>query len=79
MQALASNNLAVEKEELSSDFQTSEFCLKHGFVDRIIQRKDIRKEIGNILSILLKKKSGVNSESLNESSENIEPFTKAAS
>ena len=70
---------ATVKEELSADFQTSEFCEKHGFVDRIVPRKDLRKDISNILSILLKRKSGVNSESLNESSENIEPITKAAS
>ena len=44
-----------------------------------VHRKDLKKDISNILSILLKKQSGVNLESLNESSENIEPFTKAAS
>ena len=70
---------ATVKEELSTDFQTSEFCEKHGFVDRIVHRKDLRKDIINILSILLKRQSEVNSESLNETSENIEPFTKAAS
>ena len=70
---------ATVKEELSSDFQTSEFCEKHGFVDRIVHRKDIRRDISNILSILLKKQSEVNSENLNETSENIKPFTKAAS
>ena len=70
---------ATVKEELSSDFQTSEFCEKHGFVDRIVHRKDLRKDIGNILSILLKRQSGINSESLNETSENIETYTKAAS
>ena len=70
---------ATVKEELSADFQTSEFCEKHGFVDKIVHRKDLRKDIGNILSILLKKQSEVTSGSLNETSENIEPFTKAAS
>ena len=54
-------------------------CEKHGFVDRIVHRKDLRKDIGNILSILLKKQSEVSSGNLNETSENIEPFTKAAS
>ena len=52
------------EEELSADFQTSEFCEKHGFVDRIVHRKDLRKDISNILSILLKRQSGINSESL---------------
>ena len=70
---------ATVKEELSPDFQTSEFVEKHGFVDRITHRKDIKEEVGKILSILLKKNSEVNSENLNETSDNIEPLTKAAS
>ena len=70
---------ATVKEELSADFQTSEFVEKHGFVDRVIQRKDIRKEISTLLSILLKRETELNSEKLNDSSDNIEPLTKAAS
>ncbi len=70
---------ATVKEELPTDFQTAEFVEKHGFVDRVIHRKDLKNEIGSILSILLKKNSEVNSENLNETSSNIEPLTKAAS
>ncbi len=70
---------ATVKEELSSEFQTSEFLEKHGFVDKIVSRKDLKNEIGKLLSILLKKKSHVNSEELNESSENTESLTKTAS
>ena len=70
---------ATVKEELSADCQTAEFVEKHGFVDRVVQRKDLKKEIGDLLSILLKKDSDVNSESLNETSKNIEPLTKTAS
>ena len=70
---------ATVKEELSSDFQTSEFVEKHGFVDRVVQRQDLRKEISTLLSILLKRETGLNSEKLNDSSDNIEPLTKAAS
>ena len=70
---------ATVKEELSPEFQTSEYVLKHGFVDRIVNRKDIQKEIGALLSILLKKNSEVNSDNLNETSEDIETLTKAAS
>ena len=70
---------ATVKEELSADFQTSEFVEKHGFVDRVIQRKDIKKEISTLLSILLKRETELNSEKLNDSSDNIEPLTKAAS
>ena len=70
---------ATVKEELSPDFQTAEFVEKHGFVDRVIHRKDLQQEISNLLSILLKKNSEVNSEDLNETSENIKTLTKAAS
>ena len=60
---------ATVKEELSADFQTAEFVEKHGFVDKVIHRKDLSKEIGNLLDILLKKNSEVKSENLNETSE----------
>ena len=60
---------ATVKEELSQDFQTAEFVEKHGFVDKVINRKDLSNEIGNLLAILLKKNSEVNSESSNETSE----------
>ncbi len=70
---------ATVKEELSSDFQTAEFVEKHGFVDRVIDRKDLRKEIANLLEILLKKNSEVHSELSNETTKDVEPATKAAS
>jgi acetyl-CoA carboxylase carboxyl transferase subunit beta len=35
--------------ELPDGFQTSEFLLKHGFVDRIVHRKDIRTEVARII------------------------------
>ncbi len=60
---------ATVKEELSQDFQTAEFVEKHGFVDKVINRKDLSKEIGNLLDILLKKNSEVKSENSNETSE----------
>ena len=64
---------ATVKEELPQDFQTAEFVEKHGFVDKVVHRKDIKHQIGLILSILLKKNSEVNSEINNETSEpNIE-------
>ena len=64
---------ATVKEELPQGFQTAEFVEKHGFVDKVVHRKDIKEQIGLILSILLKKNSEVNSEINNETSEpNIE-------
>ncbi len=60
---------ATVKEELAQDFQSAEFVESHGFVDRVIHRKDLKKEIITLLSILLKKDSEVNSSNINETSE----------
>ncbi len=35
--------------ELPEGFQTAEFMLKHGFVDRIVPRSDLRREIARII------------------------------
>ena len=70
---------ATVKEELPLDFQTAEFVEKHGFVDKVVHRKDLKDQIGLLLSILLKKNSEVKSEISNETSENISPITKTAS
>ena len=35
--------------ELPEGFQTSEFLLQHGFVDRIVHRKDLRTEIARLI------------------------------
>ena len=67
------------KEELPEGFQQSEYVLKTGFVDLIVDRKDLPKTIGTLLSILLKKKSGISSEISDETTENIEPIRKEAS
>ena len=69
---------ATVKEELPPDFQTAEFLLKHGFVDRIVERKNLANEISLILSILLNKNSGVNSIN-NEQSSNLSIKTREAS
>lgn len=37
------------KSELPAGFQTAEFMLEHGFVDRIVRRHDLRKEIARII------------------------------
>ncbi len=66
------------KEELPDNFQTSEYVQKTGFVDLIVERKDLVKKIGTLLSILLKKNSVITSEK-NETSEDNKTFTKAAS
>jgi acetyl-CoA carboxylase carboxyl transferase subunit beta len=66
------------KEELPEGFQKSEYVEKSGFVDLIVERKNLRERIGSILSILLKKNSAINSET-NETSEDSRTLTKAAS
>ncbi len=37
-------------EKLPDDFQTAEYLLKHGFVDSIVNRKDLKNYISNVLS-----------------------------
>ncbi len=66
------------KEELPENFQTSEYVQKTGFVDLIVERKDLVEKIGTLLSIFLKKNSAITSEE-NETSENHQSLTKAAS
>ena len=69
---------ATVKEELNPDFQTAEFVEKHGFVDKVIHRKDLKHQIETILSILLKKNSEVNSEKNETSETNFETTAKAS-
>ena len=45
---------ATIKAELPEDFQTSEFLEKHGLVDRIINRRDLRQEFSLILEFFSK-------------------------
>ena len=66
------------KEELPENFQTSEYVQKTGFVDLIVERKDLAEKIGTLLSILLKQNSAISSEE-NETSEDSQSLTKAAS
>lgn len=37
------------RQDLPEGFQTSEFLLEAGFVDRIVHRKDLRSEIGRVI------------------------------
>jgi acetyl-CoA carboxylase carboxyl transferase subunit beta len=37
------------RTELPDGFQTAEFMLEHGFVDRIVNRQDLRREIARII------------------------------
>jgi acetyl-CoA carboxylase carboxyl transferase subunit beta len=46
----------VVKETIGKDlpkgFQTSEFVLEHGFLDKIINRKELKKSLGHLLKML---------------------------
>ena len=66
------------REELPEGFQKSEYVEKTGFIDLIVERKELREKISILLSILLKKNSAINSSS-NETLENSRALTKAAS
>jgi len=37
------------KQDLPEGFQTAEFMLEHGFVDRIVPRRDLRSEIASLV------------------------------
>ena len=66
------------KEELPEGFQRSEYVQKTGFVDMIVERKDLAEKIGILISILLNKKPVISSEE-NETSEDSQSLTKVAS
>ena len=66
------------KEELPEGFQRSEYVQKTGFVDMIVERKDLAEKIGILISILLNKKPVISTEE-NETSEDSQSLTKAAS
>ena len=66
------------KQELPEGFQRSSYLQKTGFVDLIVDRKDLAFKIGTLLSILLKKNSDISAEQ-NETSEDNQSLTRVAS
>jgi acetyl-CoA carboxylase carboxyl transferase subunit beta len=44
-------------QDLPEGFQRSEFLLEHGFIDRIVERKDMKKELAQILSFFVDEKA----------------------
>jgi len=70
---------ATVKEELPEHFQKAEYVQECGFVDIIVERKDLKEKISSLLSILLKKNSDINAELSDGTSEtNIETTAKAS-
>lgn len=41
------------RETLPEGFQRSEYLLEHGMIDRVVERKDLREELGTILRLLM--------------------------
>ena len=39
------------KQQLPDDFQTAEFLLEHGMIDMIINRKELKQTISNLISL----------------------------
>ncbi len=70
---------ATVKEDLPENFQRAEYVQECGFVDLIVERKDLQEKIGSLLSILLKKNSDINTELSDETTEtNLETTAKAS-
>jgi acetyl-CoA carboxylase carboxyl transferase subunit beta len=44
-------------EKLPEGFQRSEFMLKHGMVDIVVPRRDLRETVGRMLSLLMPARS----------------------
>lgn len=45
------------REKLPDGFQTSEYLLKHGMIDMVVERKNLKESISKILSIFSHKKN----------------------
>ncbi len=41
------------KQKLPDNFQTSEYLLDHGMIDMVTERKDLKKTLGKIISLLM--------------------------
>ena len=51
-------NLVISsvKQKLPEGFQSSEFLLEHGFIDKIVERKDMKSTIAKLIRLNRKKK-----------------------
>jgi len=51
------------REKLPEGFQSSEFLLEHGAIDMIVDRRDMRKKLSSLLSMLMNGEAPQHSES----------------
>ena len=70
---------ATVKEKLDENFQKAERVLECGFIDLIIERKDLSEKIATLLKILLKKNSVQSSVNIDETTENTRSISSIAS
>jgi acetyl-CoA carboxylase carboxyl transferase subunit beta len=70
---------ATVKEKLEDNFQKAERVLECGFIDLIIERKDLREKIATLLKILLKKNSVESAINIDETTENTRSISPIAS
>ena len=80
MIGFAGKNIVLNqtREELPENFQSSSELMRTGFLDAEFHRKEINDKIMTILKILLKKNSVISSEQ-NETSEDTQQLSRAAS
>ena len=48
------------KQRLPDDFQSAEFLESHGFVDKIVERRDMRKTLADLLRLHSGRTGGAN-------------------
>ena len=70
---------ATVKEKLDESFQKAERVLECGFIDLIIERKDLSEKIATLLKILLKKNSVESAINIDETTENTRSISPIAS
>ena len=70
---------ATVKEKLDENFQKAERVLECGFIDLIIERKDLSEKIATLLKILLNKNSVESAINIDETTENTRSISPIAS
>ena len=70
---------ATVKEKLDENFQKAERVLECGFIDLIIERKNLSEKIATLLKILLKKNSVESAINIDETTENTRSISPIAS
>jgi acetyl-CoA carboxylase carboxyl transferase subunit beta len=70
---------ATVKEKLDENFQKAERVLECGFIDLIIERKNLSEKIATLLKILLKKNSVESAIKIDETTENTRSISPIAS